>query len=1018
MSSRYYGYLCGGITTLVISLLFLGFGIFTITKLEGFIKNQAAESAWLLPESYDQWGRVPGSLDVNLIRKYTFFNFTNPFEVFHFNETPKFVQMTSHLYREYQNLTDPKYSHPDKDNKSTVVDFNYQVYSLPLDASPSDLITTVNVGTLGFWYSAHNPPSHEFGTFALSATLISLEKDIPTTLQCAAIQFQCLNTREYANRILAKYNIKDPDLQEFIWSDPVYGIGERKTLPLWAHAIAGGPNSGAAKILGEYFYLTNQQLTGLLSNSEPSVSDLVSCVNGLNSSIANGYNCSTTPCQPFYLVSIQWTSQHVTKHPAGGIIPAKDSVVFYNETVEGYPEISYFLKEYFIPTYDVDPEEYDLTFSVDMFSPLFNTTPSTDSKYCTDPKTLLHFGNQKFIYDIGKQFDEKGDLQLLEPIKERFELPSLQHAHVLYKYLVYFESEFIVRSSAGGRKVHSIMGQIANKALYETYTEMADFLLLDLTSRIILDNMTNYSMGCVELFELSTDISTDEAIRVCQTKPLTPFNLSSIGFLVTICNQKTGEEYSQFLDESGLELYEMAAFCTGVDKKTFAGMMQASQLYLKDHYQCAPSVPKAKRCSSQEIAVMQWRNSAITLNVPPVLEGTFTPSDSVKDWYPSKFSKPFEYLAVLNLLSKTLSPEDFEPIDYDTTKKLLTFDRLFSPVIMQLIFVYWENGKWSEFAETIYDIKPYPFITYLRYMIMDVGLGGFAQTRTVDELLWGYVDPFLQNLQQASPLNSGNPSLNPVVNLAGANCSYEEAAAYPVSMYSGVNETQITRNIRQLYGSNEITFPIAYFNGNETVSDFTSPWPENIPIKGSDASINIPGLEEGQNVPIYVMDISFQTELMYSGNTSSYNGVDSYRYVFSNDAMKNKTNNPNNKKWYADKWNGVINISAMHNAPLFVSKASFLDADQYLSDAVEIYEDEDMKKRVVHNRSDDFYIDIEPYSGVSLGVNAAFQANYYLKADELFKNPKEAMLPILLTQRSSSFNDSQVIILSFSFLNI
>jgi len=1008
MASKQSWYLCGGLIAMVFSLLFIGIGVFTITSMEKILKDQAAESAWLLPESYGQWGKVPGSLDVDLTRKYTFFNFTNAFEVFYFNETPKFVQTSSHIYREYQNLTDPKYSFPDIQNKNTVVDFNYQVYSLPIDASPSDLITTVNVGTLGFWYSAHNLPNHEFGTFALAATLRSLEEDIPTTLQASAIQFQCIESQEKANEILSKGFIKDAELQDFIWNDPVHGMGQRKTLPLWAHAIAGGPESGAAKMLGEYFYLTHNQLVNLLGESEHVESDLVSCVTGLNNTIKNGYNCSSIPCEPFYLVSIQWTSQEVTLHPAGGIIPAKDSVTFYNETVDGYPEISYFLKEYFIPKYKVDPKEYNLIFPVEMVSNLFNTTPSTGSKYCTDPKTLLHFGNQKFIYDIGKEFDEKLDLQILEPLRERFELPSLQHAHVLWKYIVYFESEFIGKSSIGGNKAHSIMGQVASKALYETYITVSDFLLLDLTARIVADNMTNNSIDCVGLFEISTEISIDEATLVCQAKSLTPFNLTSIKLLITICNRQGGEEYNDFMEETGLKAFDLANLCTAAAKNTFAGMMQASQLYLKNHYQCAPSYSKAKRCSSQEIAVMQWRNSFVTLNVPPVLEGTFISSDSLKDWYPSKFSKPFEYLSVLNLLKKTLSPEDLEPIDYNIAKQLLTFDRLFSPVIAQSVFIYWQTGKWSEFSETLFNIKPYPLITYLRYMIMDIGLGGFTQTRTVEELLWGYVDPFLEHIQQSDPLESGNPSLNTVISLAGANCSYEEAFAYPVSMYTGVNNTQLTRNVRQLYGLDTITFPSAHFNGNETVSDFLNPWNEPIPIKGSDGSINIPGLESNQTVPLYIMDLSFQTELVYSGNNTYYNGVNGYRYIFSDDAMKNKTNNPSNEKWYADKWDGLINISAIHSAPLFVSKAHFLDADPYLYEAIEMYEDHEMKKKIIYNKTNDFYIDIEPYSGVSLGVNAAFQANYHLKADELFKNPKEAMLPIVITQRGTKFSDEQI----------
>jgi len=59
----------------------------------------------------------------------------------------------------------------------------------------------------------------------------------------------------------------------------------------------------------------------------------------------------------------------------------------------------------------------------------------------------------------------------------------------------------------------------------------------------------------------------------------------------------------------------------------------------------------------------------------------------------------------------------------------------------------------------------------------------------------------------------------------------------------------------------------------------------------------------------------------------TYNGVDSFRYSLSQDFMKNKTENPDNAKYYMDRWNGLLNITSVKLAPLFVSKMYFLDAD-------------------------------------------------------------------------------------------
>jgi len=1022
MPSKPCCYLSCGLlgSLLTIGCLFLA--IFSLVWLEPILKEKAAEGALLLPESYQQWGQVPGSLDVNLTRRYTFFNFTNPFEVFFFNETPKFVQTTSHLYREYQNLSDPKYSSKDLDGSAMIVDFNFQLYNLPLAASPDDLVTTINLGALGFWYSAQRLPDYQIANYALNALVRSLEDDVPTTLQAAAIQVECLSntTKAQAVTIFSSAGIDDTDQQDLIWSDPVHGLGQRNTTGLWVHAIAGGPTSGAGKILGDYFYLTSQQLSGLLGTN----SKLHSCVLGINTTVQNGYQCPTNPdgpyCGPYFLITTQWCSQNITQSPAGGVIDSKPSVTFFNTTVSGYPEIAYFLTDYFIPKYNLDPVEYNISFSLDDAQKLLNYTPSTDSKYCTDEDTLLHVGNQQFIFTLGLEFDadfeknQQYNLTILQPIMDRFSLTSLQHAHVVWKYLQYFETEFILKESIGGNKGHLIFGQFVSQTLYQNFMQGVDNVLQDLTARIMIKNMTSNNVGCVELFENSVGLEEADATTLCQNSILSPFNQTVIEFLVLVCSRIGGEEYDLFRTTTGLTQPQMTLLCKYNGANTLFGLMTGSSIYLKDHYGCSASYAGAARCSSSEIIVKQWATSAITQNVPDLLQDDFKTSDSLKDWYPDAFPKPWEYSAVLNILAKNL-PAPPTPIDFITARQLLTFDKFFGQTMIQAAAIYFEKQMWTEFSETFLGIDPYPVILYFRYLMMEIGMGGFAQTRSVGELLWGYTDPVLTMVKEADPLISGDPSLNPVVNLAGENCSYPEAVSYPVSMYTGVNDSAITRNIRSYLGYSEIKYPAAYYNGNESVSTYLNPWKEDISIKGSDGNVNIPGLKPSQNVSLFVTDLGFQTNLTYSGKDIDYNGVNSHRYGMTKETFLNKTNYPDNTKWFADKWDGLINISASHSAPLFISKGHFLDADPLLYDSVLMYEDEAMTKRVNYSASDDFYLDIEPYSGVALGVSASFQANYGLKSDILIGTSLEAMLPIVITDRGFGLRSDQVKSLNIIF---
>jgi len=1017
MPSKPCCYLSFGILGSILTLGCLAFGIFSLVGLEPIIKKKAAEGALLLPETYQQWGQVPGSLDVNLTRRYTFFNFTNAFEVFFFNETPKFVQTTSHLYREYQNLSDPKYTYPDLDGRGMVVDFNYQLYNLPVDASPDDLVTTINLGALGFWYSAQRLPDHQIANYAINSLIRSLEEDIPTTLQAAAIQVECLNRgdKSQALNIFSAAGIDDDDHQDLIWSDPVHGLGQRPSTALWVHAIAGGPGSGAGKILGDYFYLTSQQLNSLLGSN----SQLHSCVNGINSTVTNGYACPTNPdgdyCAPYFLVTTQWSSQNITKNPAGGVIDSKPSVTFFNTTVAGYLELEYFLTEYFITAYNVDPAEYDIIFSLELTKQLLNYTASEGSQYCTDEDTLMHVGNQQFIWEIGQQFDadtllhnNQTNLTILQPIADRFNLPSLQHAHVLWKYIQYFQSEFILKESWSGNKGHLIFGQFVSESLYQSYIFAVDNVLQDLTSRVMIKNMTSNNVGCVELFENSIGLDEDSATTLCQNDLLSSFNQTVIEFIVLVCSRISGEEYNQFRAATGLTQPQMTLLCQSNAENSFFGIMAGSELYIKNHYACSPSYANAPRCSSSELIVNQWASSAITLNVPDLLKDDLPVSDSLKDWYPQAFNKPFEYAAVLKLLNKNF-PTPPNPIDFKTASQLLTFDKFFSQTMCQNAAIFFEQQMWTEFSDTFFGVDPYPVVLYFRYLMMEVGMGGFAQTRTVGELLWGYTDPILSMIKEADPLVSGDPSLNPIVNLAGENCSYAEAAAFPVSMYTGVNDSALTRNVRSYFGADTITFPASYYNGNESVPVYLNPWKEEIAIKGSDGNVNNPGLKSSQNVNLFVMDLGFQTNLTYTGKDVDYSGVNSFRYTMAKETFLNKTNYPDNTKWFADKWDGLINISASHSAPLFVSKGRFLDTDPLLYDAVLMYEDKDMTKRVKSSAADDFFIDIEPYSGVAVGVQAAFQVNYGLKSDGILMiNENEAMLPIVITDRGFGLGAGQI----------
>lgn len=56
-------------------------------------------------------------------------------------------------------------------------------------------------------------------------------------------------------------------------------------------------------------------------------------------------------------------------------------------------------------------------------------------------------------------------------------------------------------------------------------------------------------------------------------------------------------------------------------------------------------------------------------------------------------------------------------------------------------------------------------------MTIEVGFGGFTMKRSVQELLFGFEDPFLKNFVEMDTMQGGDPSINPIVALNELNIS-------------------------------------------------------------------------------------------------------------------------------------------------------------------------------------------------------------------------------------------------------
>jgi hypothetical protein len=113
-----------------------------------------------------------------------------------------------------------------------------------------------------------------------------------------------------------------------------------------------------------------------------------------------------------------------------GILPT-DSVNFTNNTLHDYIEIAFYYKGGEFEA-DYGKMEIDLDWAYQFLNRNYDYP---EGPYITDWNILQHKGNVEFIYEVGAKFDKSKNLEDLEPIKKRFEMSSLELAHVVYRWI-------------------------------------------------------------------------------------------------------------------------------------------------------------------------------------------------------------------------------------------------------------------------------------------------------------------------------------------------------------------------------------------------------------------------------------------------------------------------------------------------------------------------------------------------------------------------------------------------------
>ena len=103
------------------------------------------------------------------------------------------------------------------------------------------------------------------------------------------------------------------------------------------------------------------------------------------------------------------------------------------------------------------------------------------------------------------------------------------------------------------------------------------------------------------------------------------------------------------------------------------------------------------------------------------------------------------------------------------------------------------------------------------------------------------------------PLLGGDPSIASFIAFNEPNSTQEEAVLFPQAMFTGKNDSSITRFYATINGKNTITYNYSYWNGFEVVDDIKSPWAKDDHFIGTDAFQVAPGINNADpNMSIFI----------------------------------------------------------------------------------------------------------------------------------------------------------------------
>ncbi|XP_030071988.1 platelet glycoprotein 4 [Microcaecilia unicolor] len=255
------------------------------------------------------------------------------------------------------------------------------------------------------------------------------------------------------------------------------------------------------------------------------------------------------------------------------------------------------------------------------------------------------------------------------------------------------------------------------------------------------------------------------------------------------------------------------------------------------------------------------------------------------------------------------------------------------------------------------------------------------QNRTVKELIWGYTDPLLTEL-----------NFKPLGTETGVFYPYNDTAEGVFTIFTGKDDISKTAIIKDYKGAENLT----YWKGDCSK------------INGTDAASFPPFVDKNTNLALFNSEIcrSFHTKFESEQNVK---GIPVYRFVIPESAFASSVVNPDNWCFCTENIvsrncteGGLLDISACKNKkPVYVSLPHFLYVSENIRSRVTGLKPNEEEHRI--------YVDVEPNTGFTMRFAKRIQINLMFKPTdkiEVFSKLKDILVfPVLWLNETGTIDD-------------